>query len=269
MNYSEFKRNIFFRFNCIIFFIFFTFSLAAQNKAASSVQVDNLSDDQVKEVAKKVESSGLTQQQAEAAAQAKGMKPEEIQKLKDRVNNLNKNDQKTAVEQNKETTRQTEEKTDLTNKIEGSTINALNQRIFGYSLFNTKNLTFEPGLNLPTPQNYQIGPGDQIIIDIWGASQAYYKLTVNPEGTIIIDNVGPVFINGLSIESASKKVLARLSSIYAGLTGSNPNTFAQVSLGNMRSIKVTIIGEIRLPGTYTLPSLATVFNALYVSGRPG
>jgi protein involved in polysaccharide export with SLBB domain len=141
-------------------------------------------------------------------------------------------------------------------------------KIFGYSLFNTMDLTFEPSINVPTPKNYVLGPGDEINIDIWGASQQNYQLIVSPDGYIIIDMIGPVQVSGMSIEEATGKITARLSSIYAGMRGSNPNTFAQISLGNLRSIKVVLLGEVYLPGSYTLSSLAQAFNALYLSGGP-
>lgn len=254
----------------------------------STIKVDQLTDDQIKQMVKKAETSGMTQDQLAAAAIAKGMPTMEVQKLKDRIAklNLNKNLQKSTGEKISDRTRQLnlpEQETqtglplDQIDPItemfgiiakEKTGINELEKKIFGFTLFNTKALTFEPSLNIPTPINYQIGPGDEVLIDVWGASQQSYKLTVSPDGFILIDNVGPININGLTIDKASQKITGRLSSIYAGLLGSNPNTFAQVSLGNLRSIKVTLVGEVKSPGSYTLPSLATVFNALYASGGP-
>jgi protein involved in polysaccharide export with SLBB domain len=253
----------------------------------AKVRVDDLTDDQVKKFVDKAASSGLTQQDLETAAQAKGMKATEIQKLRDRITKLklDQNLQKTQPEAAADRMREMNvqeltpkqepvekdkmsELFDIIKSEEQKKIETFEQKIFGYSLFNTKNLTFEPSLNIPTPQNYQIGPGDEIVIDVWGASQQNYRLKVSPEGNIVIDNVGPVFINGLTIDKASSKIINRLSGIYAGLSGSNPNTYAQISIGNMRSIKITLVGDVRVPGSYTLPSLASVFNALYLSGGP-
>ncbi|MCG8475718.1 MAG: SLBB domain-containing protein, partial [Cytophagales bacterium] len=143
--------------------------------------------------------------------------------------------------------------------------------IFGASIFNSPTLTFEPGINIPTPQNYQIGVGDELLIDIWGASQQTYQLSVEPSGNINIDGIGPVHLNGLTMQEANKRIIQKLSKIYAGLKphgNQEPNTFAQVALANIRTIQVSVVGEAYRPGTYSLPSLATAFNALYFAGGP-
>src|SRR5690606_14257191 len=135
-------------------------------------------------------------------------------------------------------------------------------------LFHNKELNFNPSMNIPTPENYIIGTGDQLLIDVYGASQQSYDFTVDPEGTIFIPNVGPVEVGGASISAARARIKTSLSKIYSGLGGSNPNTFLQIRLGDIRTINVTMAGELRRPGTYNLPSFASVFNALYVAGGP-
>ncbi len=147
----------------------------------------------------------------------------------------------------------------------------MKNKIFGYHFFSDKTVPFVPVLNIPTPQNYQLGPGDQVIIDIWGAAQATYQETISPEGTIYVDNIGPIYLNGLMIEEANNRLKQRFSDIYSGLTKAGPggrDTYMQVSLGQIRSIQVTVIGEVAKPGSYTLPSLATIFNAVYAAGGP-
>jgi protein involved in polysaccharide export with SLBB domain len=141
-------------------------------------------------------------------------------------------------------------------------------KVFGHDMFRRVNLSFEPGINIPTPSNYELGPGDELIIEVWGASQQSYNLTIAPEGHISIGSLGPVRVSGLTVEQASELIINRLSSIYSGLKGTNPNTFAQVSMGNARSIKISITGDAYMPGTYTLPAFATAFNALYIAGGP-
>jgi protein involved in polysaccharide export with SLBB domain len=141
-------------------------------------------------------------------------------------------------------------------------------KVFGSDIFANQNLTFEPSLNIPTPKNYVLGPGDELLIDIWGASETTYQLTISPDGAVQISNVGPVYLNGLTIEEANQRLLDKLGSIYSGLKGPNKNTYLQVSLGSIRSIKVSIMGEVNRPGTYTLSSLATAFNAIYAAGGP-
>lgn len=139
-------------------------------------------------------------------------------------------------------------------------------KIFGSYLFNTKNLTFEPRLNIPTPQNYILGAYDELILDISGLYDANYKLKINTEGNVRIPNAGLVKIAGLTIETASKRIKAEISKYYQGVASGE--TKVTVSLGNIRSIQVIIVGEAVKPGTYTLPSLATAFNALYACGGP-
>jgi protein involved in polysaccharide export with SLBB domain len=141
------------------------------------------------------------------------------------------------------------------------------RKIFGTELFSNKNLTFEPNLHMPTPPNYRIAANDELLIDVYGYSEVQHQLKVTPDGYVRIPYLGPVYVNGLTMEEARVRITKQLSSIYGGIkTG---NTFVQVSLGNIRSIRVLLIGEIERPGTYSLPSLATVANALYVSGGPG
>jgi len=138
--------------------------------------------------------------------------------------------------------------------------------IFGSHLFSKQNLTFEPKLNIATPTHYILGTYDELIIDISGYYEANYKLKVSTEGTIRIPNVGPVKVSGLTMESASRAIRNKVSQIYMGV--SSGQTHVNVSLGNIRSIRVTVVGEATRPGSYTLPSLATAFNALYACGGP-
>src|SRR5690606_35042649 len=113
------------------------------------------------------------------------------------------------------------------------------KKIFGFKLFHNRELNFNPSLNIQTPQSYIIGTGDQLLIDIYGASQQSYDLTVSPEGRVIVPNVGPISVGGSSIAAATGRIKSSLSRIYSGLESSNPNTFIQVRLGNIRSIKVS------------------------------
>jgi len=138
--------------------------------------------------------------------------------------------------------------------------------IFGSQLFNKQNLTFEPKLNIATPTNYLLGTSDELIVDISGLYEANYKLKVSPDGTIRIPNVGPIKVSGLTIENATRNIRNDVSKIYSGI--SSGETRVNVTLGNIRSIRITVIGEAVRPGSYTLPSLATAFNALYACGGP-
>lgn len=136
--------------------------------------------------------------------------------------------------------------------------------VFGREIFRADNLTFAPSLAIATPTNYIISSGDQLLIDMWGAAEATYELTVSPEGNINIPNVGLINVSGLTMAAAEQRIKTKLATTVAGLSDGTVNV--KVTLGDIRSIKVNIIGEALVPGTYTLPSLATLFNALYAAG---
>ena len=144
----------------------------------------------------------------------------------------------------------------------------LSGTVFGREIFSNKNLSFEPNLNVPTPKGYVLSSGDELLINVWGDSELNLKLKVSPEGTILIPNLGPVSVSGLTIETAENRIRQELGRIMSTLSGDTDgaNTFVSVSLSQIRSIKVNIVGEVVAPGTYTLPSFATLFNALYAAG---
>jgi polysaccharide biosynthesis/export protein len=146
--------------------------------------------------------------------------------------------------------------------------NVLDKKVFGATLFQTELLTFEPDMRIATPKNYQLGPDDELNIAIFGDVLDNFKVKVSPEGTVKILNIAPIYVNGLTIEVASERIISRLRQLYQGLNKPGSGSSAQVTLGNVRSIKVTLTGEVTYPGTYTVSSLATVFNALYVAGGP-
>ena len=133
--------------------------------------------------------------------------------------------------------------------------------VFGRNIFNTESLTFEPNVNLATPANYQLGPGDEVIIDIWGASQNTIREEISPDGTISIQDLGIVNLNGMTIAQANDFLKKELSKIY-----SDSQNNIQVTLGNARTISINVMGEVMVPGTYQLSSFSTVFHALYSAG---
>lgn len=142
----------------------------------------------------------------------------------------------------------------------------LSDVVFGREIFTQKALSFEPDLNIPTPKGYQLAAGDELLIHVWGDSELNLKLRISPEGTVLIPNLGPVAISGLTVEQAEVRLRQELGRIMTSLSGEEANAFVSVSLSQIRSIKVNIVGEVVAPGTYTLPSFATLFNALYAAG---
>ena len=136
---------------------------------------------------------------------------------------------------------------------------SMGKRVFGRDIFNNKSLTFEPQMNIATPQNYVLGPGDQLIIDIYGASQETHTLTVSPDGDVTIPDFGPVHVSGLTVEAAHRRIRSKVGTYFE-------SSDIKVSVGQTRTILVNVMGEVRVPGTYTLSAFSTVFHALYRAG---
>lgn len=140
--------------------------------------------------------------------------------------------------------------------------------IFGHGIFRNENLTFKPSYNIPTPENYRLASGDEVVIDVWGATVTNITAEISPEGSITIPDLGPVYLNGQTIREAEKNIKDYLSKIYSGISDPTPNTFVKLALGKIRSVTVNVLGEVVRPGSYTLPSLSTVASALYLAGGP-
>lgn len=241
----------------------------------SSVNVDDLSDAQIQRLMDQEASAGLTDDQLIKRLELSGLPQDQGEKLRTRIEELrggstgtankssaNKNDSLQAAGQ---ATRKLNYKTDTTkNLVDLQSI--LAPKIFGTDLFrNSNNHTFEPNLKLATPLNYVLGPEDQVNINIYGNSIANWNLDVSPDGKINIPGVGVLSVAGKTIETATAAIRAKL---IANNYQIGHGATLQVSLGNIRSIKVILVGEVERPGTYTLPSLATAFNALYAAGGP-
>lgn len=133
-------------------------------------------------------------------------------------------------------------------------------KIYGHDIFNQRELSFEPNMNMATPQNYRLGPGDEVIIDIWGASEDNLREEISPDGTIVISHLGPVYLNGLTVAEANNKVKNVFAKKYAGIGN---DTDISVTLGNVRSIQVDVMGEVETPGSFRISPFSNVFHALY------
>lgn len=139
-------------------------------------------------------------------------------------------------------------------------------RIFGKDIFNQKNLTFTPGVNIPTPEDYKLGPGDEVVIDIWGASQTSVRQIISPEGSIVVDRLGPIFLSGMTVKEANVYVQQKFISIYSGIGDHEGTSQIKLTLGQIRTIQVNVMGEVLVPGTYAVSSLSSLFHALYNAG---
>jgi protein involved in polysaccharide export with SLBB domain len=255
------------------FFIFLSIMLISGNflfaQDVKSVDVKALPQSDIQKAQKTLQDAGLSTQDAANLARQKGATEQQIQDFENRIQegNTQPKTENVITDPVQEASSQVEEQQDIEKSTRKANFEGSSQ-IFGTYLFNNKNLTFNPSVNIQTPKNYEIGIGDQILINIWGNSQSNYQLTVNTNGQIMIPDVGPVYIAGSTFQDAENKIIQRLTSIYSDMGGSNPQTFAQVNMGKLRSIQINLLGEVSAPGTYTLPVTATVFNGLYLSGGP-
>lgn len=209
----------------------------------------------------KAKAAGMTEEQIRQEI-SKRMGQSGTEQMSQRASDATVSDRAVTIpEGNEETTLEEQRRRNLPE-------NDLKETVFGREIFSNKNLSFEPDLNIPTPRNYILSAGDELLINVWGDSELNMKLKVSPEGTILIPNLGPVSVSGLTIETAENRIRQELGRIMSTLSGTTDgaNTFVSVSLSQIRSIKVNIVGEVIAPGTYTLPSFATLFNALYAAG---
>ena len=258
----------------LLLFILTGVNLATAQQAGSRANL--MSDEQVIDFYRQAQSRGLTENQIEIAAMSQGYTATDIAIMRQRYTEINTRG--TAQAKDKVTSSSSNARTlpsDVsTRSIDSLPTNARKEEsdglpIFGASLFTNASLSFEPNLRIATPRNYIVGPDDEIGIDIAGASSDNLKLKVAPEGTVKIQNLPPIFVSGLTIEQAQARIIDRLrKSGYQGLGTPGSNTFVNVTLANIRSIKVTLVGEVVRPGTYTISSLGSAFNALYLAGGP-
>lgn len=272
----------FFSFIILLFLTFGGGFVRAQNIGAqdlSGIKVDELTDDQLRSYMQQAAASGMSEDELLQMALSSGMPQEELEKLEQRIQKIQEEEgMPTASSTENPKINDTRKKgrsvagnaevdTSITAYSEVHTLSSSTQlKIFGAELFQGSNPKFEPNLRIATPKNYVIGADDELLIEIYGNSEASYSLTVTPEGTINIPYIGVVPVIGSTLEQATNRIKNKLSTIYSGINSGN--TKLNISLGNIRSIKVILTGEVVKPGTYTLPSVATVFNALYTSGGP-
>ncbi len=251
-------------------------------------KVEDLSDEEIATFFERAQSSGMTEAQLEKAAKAQGYTSADIAKMRSRLTQLgdSKTKEKTSTAKGKTSTKRSvsgklstkkgvknaddEDTEDVAMEEEemGDSTKLPKKVIYGANLFNNKKLNFEPDLRIATPVNYTLGPDDELNIDIFGEVMDNYTVTVSPEGTVKILNLSPIYVNGLTVEAASARIVSRLRQLYQGLNRPGSGSSAIITLGNVRSIKVTLVGEVENPGSYTISSLATVFNALYLAGGP-
>ncbi|KAB4304741.1 capsule biosynthesis protein, partial [Bacteroides thetaiotaomicron] len=238
---------------------------------SGSLMAQSMSDSQVLEYVKDGIRQGKEQKQLASELARKGVTKEQAMRVKqlyEQQNNVNTS-QSTGTDINESRLRE-ETKENTSDMLEDHPTTedlAREDQVFGRNIFNTRNLTFEPSVNLATPANYRLGPGDEVIIDIWGASQNTIRQQISPEGTINIQKIGPVNLSGMTVSAANDYLKGALNKIYNGLNNTtDPTSDIRLTLGNIRTIQINVMGEVVQPGTYALSSFSTVFHALYRAG---
>lgn len=233
----------------------------------------SLSDQQLVQIALQEKKSGASESDIAAHLMQKGATIDQIQRIRQQyakhitrqgldgaVDNAigNANDRMRVNNEVKDNSIVTHEGASAPKQIQAP-LSPSGKKVFGRDIFNNKALTFEPQMNIATPQNYVLGPGDQLIVDIYGASQESATLTISPDGDITVPDFGPIHVSGLTVASAQSRIRSKLGGYFQSST-------IKATLGQTRTIMVNVMGEVKVPGTYTLSAFATVFHALYMAG---
>lgn len=234
----------------------------------SLVSFAQMSDSQVVDYVKSEHAKGTNQQAIGAALLQRGVTQAQMERIKSQAEKENQTSStKTGSSTSSAVMRTTQEDQQIIQHIEDNTMaNMLRHDIYGKNIFNKKNLSFAPDVNIPTPVNYRLAAGDEVVIDIWGASQASFRKIISPEGTIYIDNLGPISLSGMTIEAANEYVKNKLASLYSGIDDQDGTSHIKLTLGQIRTIQINVLGEVAVPGTYSLSSLSSIFHALYLAG---
>ena len=232
-----------------------------------------MSDEAVVKYALEGRQSGKSDQQIGKELLARGVTPEQVERLKQKYEDSRTSSGTVAADQvisgqRRERPRSSSDTlaVEIPPVPDPAERGADSRAVFGRNVFRSRALTFEPNENQATPENYKLGPGDEVIIDIWGENERSLREEISPEGNIMVEQVGPVYLNGLTIKEANAKLRGVFGQIYAGVSGDSPASEVRVTLGRLRTIQVNVMGEVEMPGTYRLSSFATVFHALYQAG---
>ncbi len=233
----------------------------------SSINVDNLSNDQIRSFWEKAQSQGYTLSDLENLAKLKGVPQIQISKLNQRILML-PSKQKVV---SKTTVVEKQEGIDTFGITDNKNIDIKKSKVFGFDFFQNPKISFAPNVNMPTPENYIVGTGDELIIDVWGAAENSFSQKIDNQGNINLNMIGKIRVGGLNFNEVKTKINSALRQIYSGISaseGSYNKVYTSVSIGNVRTVKVNIIGEVQVPGTYSLNALSTLLNALYACGGP-
>lgn len=214
--------------------------------------------------------SGKTEKQIGEALLAKGVTPDQAKRLKSKYSPSAGSQDAAETARSSKPVPRTASVTappDMFGELGDEVVESSSEsgkKVFGHNVFSSRGLSFEPNENQATPQNYRLGPGDEVVIDIWGASEDHIRQVITPEGSIMVEQIGPIYLNGMTINEANSRVKDLFSNKYAGVQDEEAEV--NITLGQVRTIQVNVMGEVSVPGTYRLSPFATVFNALYRAG---
>ena len=250
--------------------LFLSFALVHGELFAQNIDPNSISNEQALEFYKRAKASGLTDMAIEQAALEKGYTLDQISAMRNRLQQAQTSAPTGPDRSNTDESRRQIADSMLVKAKPVSVLPSADsvKQIFGASFFSSPSISFEPNLRIATPKNYMLGPDDELVVDIYGNSVDNFRLKISPEGTVKMLNLAPVQVNGLTIEQASERIINRLRTAYSSLNRPGGGTYSTITLGNVRSIQVMITGEVTRPGSYTISSLATAFNALNQAGGP-
>ncbi|MCF0189779.1 MAG: SLBB domain-containing protein [Marinilabiliaceae bacterium] len=242
-------------------------SMTAQvgNLKTSNTKISELSDEQIDRIIREIEEKNLTTSQAKTLAKTRGASDKQVQELEERIMKRREG----SFSNNSTYTRDGSSSSNSFDGISKKNAEILftkeDSLVFGFAIFNNSKLSFEPNVNTPVSDSYILGPGDELIIDIFGQSQQNYSNNISSTGSIDIPMLGPIYVGGQSLSTARQTVISRLKTIYSDLGN---RTSASIKLGKLRTINVSVMGEVFVPGTYTISGASSLFNILYLSGGP-
>jgi len=266
MNQS--KRNFLFAW---LFACMTTIAFTQDLSSLKNIDINSLSDDEISNYWEAIQQKGYSMAQVEKMGQVQGISASKVAEFKRRVNSLKVITQKeNQIVAAKTVAEKVAEPYGVANGqvVQNKSTGA---QVFGYSFFENAKIAFAPSTNMAVPATYQIGPGDELMIDLWGATETTYKATVNQRGYVKINGVGYIYVNGFSLVDADRKIVSKLKQKHAGISAAKDSYTkinTNVTVSKIRTVQVNIIGEVKVPGTYALNSLSTVLNALYVAGGP-
>ena len=261
-----------------LLFFMYIMTLTCQHVSAQT----SMTDEEVKEYVITLNNRGLSRQQIYMELLKQGVSQAQMKRIYQKYQNQRNGDAVTVKGKNTqpaatrlrsangnerdETSEAQRDDTDYAAPSDSLSLTANDSKprrriIFGHDVFNNKNLTFQSSMNLATPQNYILGPGDEVNVDVWGTSQESVSQTISPDGTITLDDIGVIQLGGLSVSQAKAKLKREIGPRYQG-------SKIELTLGQTRTVTVSVMGEVKVPGTYTLSAFSTVFNALYMAGGP-